>query len=153
MQPSSAAWLRPGFDSALQQFGHPNVFGPRRERWRRPKPPQLLDIEKELRVRSERGEPLEQQRSFELIPQHIGREALDRPVLVQQASRADGSIYFLTLHAGGLDLNRLPADAPALGIAGQAQRGKIAVRPVGERIAHRASSVSASVTAASNLAA
>src|SRR5215475_2973487 len=96
---------------------------------RRAAPSELLYVTKELSIGPERCESLEQQCKLSLIAKNARGKRLDRPVLVQEASR-------------GHFADALDAGIPVLGVADQREKVRNELRadaklcPHALRIAH-----------------
>ena len=78
-----------GRERAFEQAPVAEALRAGRERRLGSAPAQLVDIADDLRGRPQRRKILEQQRELALVAQHLGREVLERPVLVDEPRRRD----------------------------------------------------------------
>src|SRR6478735_11183928 len=85
---SASASLR-GRERAFEEAPVAETLRARRERRLRSAPAQLVDVADDLGRGPQRREILEQQRELALVPEHLGRELLQRPVLVDEPRRRD----------------------------------------------------------------
>src|SRR6267143_3589860 len=84
-------WCGGCLEAAPQQTSVSQTIDICGERAGGPAPPELVHVPEQGRVRPERRQLLEQQRSLTVVPQHLRGEVLDAAVLVEEASRRDRS--------------------------------------------------------------